>query len=278
MEFFEFYRRERWPTIFCPGCGIGIVMNALYRALDELNVDLDKVVFVSGIGCTGRVPGYINADSLHTTHGRPLAYATGIKLANPDLDVVVISGDGDLGAIGGNHLIHAARRNVDMTVIAVTNFIYGLTGGQVSPTTPHKMLSTTTPYGNWEYPFSLALLVAASGANYVARWTTSHPYQLKNAIKEAFETPGFSFVEVLSQCPENFGRRNRIADPPTLMRWMRERTMPLKDVMEEVSSPLELVDLNITGRFAIGKFVRRKRKTHGQLLRGEEDSLESLRG
>jgi 2-oxoglutarate ferredoxin oxidoreductase subunit beta len=170
---------------------------------------LEKTVVVSGIGCTGRAAGYIKLDSFHTTHGRAIPFATGLKLANPELKVVVISGDGDLAAIGGNHLIHAARRNIDITVLCVNNFIYGMTGGQLAPTTPLAARTTTSPYGNVEQPFNIPDLVAASGAVYVARWTTAHFRYLEKAIGEAIRKKGFSFVEAISPCPTYYGRANR---------------------------------------------------------------------
>ncbi len=262
MDFFNFYRKDRWPHQFCPGCGLGTIMNCLYKAFSNLKLDINRTVFVSGIGCTGRVPGYINADSLHTTHGRAIAFATGVKLANPDLNVIVISGDGDLFAIGGNHTIHAARRNIDIKVIAVNNANYGLTGGQMAPTTPYNMVTTTTPNGNKEYPFALADLVAAAGANYVARWTTAHPNQLVKSIEQAFLTKGFAFIEVVSQCPVNFGRRNRMGDPVFHLRWIREHSIPISKVEFDVKSPYDVMDLNTRGIYVIGELVKRDRPAY----------------
>jgi 2-oxoglutarate ferredoxin oxidoreductase subunit beta len=273
MEFFEFYRKDRWPHQFCPGCGLGTIMNGLYKAFNDLKMDINKTVFVSGIGCTGRVPGYINADSVHTTHGRPIAFAMGIKLARPDLNVVVISGDGDLFAIGGNHIIHAARRNIDIKVIAVNNATYGLTGGQLAPTTPHNMVTTTSPYGNKEHPFALAELVAAAGANYVARWTTAHPNQLVNSIKTALTTPGFTFVEVVSQCPVNFGRRNKMGDPVYHLRWIKEHSIPVSKVTFDVKSPFDFMDINFKGIYTIGEFVKRDRPPYGKSIEYENNVL-----
>ncbi|MGC8663490.1 MAG: thiamine pyrophosphate-dependent enzyme [Thermoplasmata archaeon] len=272
MDFFDFYRKDRWPHQFCPGCGLGTIMNAMYKAFNDLNMDINKTVFVSGIGCTGRVPGYINADSVHTTHGRALAFATGIKLSRPELNVITISGDGDLFAIGGNHIIHAARRNIDIKVIAVNNATYGLTGGQLAPTTPYSMITTTSPYGNREYPFALADLVAAAGANYVARWTTAHPNQLVNSLKQAFTTRGFSFVEVISQCPVNFGRRNKMGDPVFHLRWIKEHAIPLSKVSFDVKTPYDILDLNTKGLYIIGELVRRNRPVYGETLKEEDNS------
>ncbi len=271
MEFFEFYRKERWPHQFCPGCGLGTIMNTLYKAFNDSNLSLDNTVFISGIGCTGRVPGYINADSLHTTHGRALAFATGVKLANPSLNVVVISGDGDLFSIGGNHMIHAARRNLDLLVIAVNNGNFGLTGGQVAPTTPHLMRSTTTPEGNPDFPFALAEIVAAAGANYVARWSTAQPYQIVNSIKTAFKVKGFSFIEILSQCPVNFGRRNNMADPVKNFRWIRDHMVSIKQLGKDMDKIYNVMDLNIEGVYTFGELVKRDRIPLGAKVSVEEE-------
>ncbi len=271
MEFFEFYRKERWPHQFCPGCGLGTIMNTLYKAFNDSNLSLDNTVFISGIGCTGRVPGYINADSLHTTHGRALAFATGVKLANPSLNVVVISGDGDLFSIGGNHMIHAARRNLDLLVIAVNNGNFGLTGGQVAPTTPHLMRSTTTPEGNPDFPFALAEIVAAAGANYVARWSTAQPYQIVNSIKTAFKVKGFSFIEILSQCPVNFGRRNNMADPVKNFRWIKDHMVSIKQLGKDMDKIYTVMDLNIEGVYTFGELVKRNRIPLGSKVSVEEE-------
>lgn len=206
---------EHWlrsgQTAFCPGCGHGILLGAMVRALDEMGVDRKKLVFVSGIGCAAWIPSpNILADTLHTVHGRAVAYATGVKLAKPELTVIVVSGDGDLSSIGGNHLIHAARRDIDLTVICANNQIYGMTGGQVASTTPRGALSATTPHGNPERPFDLCRLVLAAGARYAARWPVTRPRPLADSIKRAVGMKGFTFVEVLSPCPTQFGRRNRL--------------------------------------------------------------------
>jgi 2-oxoglutarate ferredoxin oxidoreductase subunit beta len=205
----QYLREETLPSTFCSGCGAGEVTNSFIKAVKDLgHEDLSKFTFVSGIGCSSWITSpYFKADTLHTTHGRAIAFATGLKLANPELNVVVISGDGDLAAIGGNHLIHAARRNIDMTVICVNNYNYGMTGGQLGPTTFTGDRTSTSPYGNPERPFDISRLVAAAGANYVARWTTAHPVQAARAIRTALEKKGFSFVEMISQCPTSYGRR-----------------------------------------------------------------------
>jgi len=256
----KFLRKDRIPHIWCEGCGNGIILNCFARALDELNIDLDKVVVVSGIGCIGRVSGYTNTDSFHTTHGRPIAFATGVKLANPELKVVVISGDGDLFAIGGNHFIHAARRNLDIQVICANNFIYGMTGGQSGPTTPLDVWTTTTPYGNIEQAFNLVHLAAACGAVYTARWTTLHTRWLTESIKKALNKEGFSFIEVVSECPELYGRYNKMETAIKMMNWFKEAS-----VVEHFSDPAK-AEIT-TQRIVVGEFVDIEKPSYGRLLR-----------
>ncbi len=207
--YLRYLRPENVPTVFCPGCGIGIVMKALFQAFDELGYEtLERFVFVSGIGCSAWIPSpHILADSVHTLHGRAIPVATGIKLVKPNLNVLVIGGDGDIAGIGGNHLLHAARRNMDLMVIMINNQVYGMTGGQLAPTTPYGMKTTTTPYGNPEEPMDTCDIVASAGANYVARWTVGHYLQLKEAFKKALEKQGFRFVEAVSQCPSRVSSR-----------------------------------------------------------------------
>lgn len=208
---YKYLRLEAFPTPFCPGCGHGILLGAILRAIDELKLDIDKMVFVSGIGCGAWIPSpHFAADTLHALHGRAIAFATGVKLTNPELKVVVISGDGDIAAIGGNHLIHAARRNIGLTVICANNSIYGMTGGQVSPTTPQFAKTSTTVFGNPEPGFDLCKLVLACGPAYVARYTSYHIRPLINSLKKALTTNGFSFIDVISPCPTQFGRRNQL--------------------------------------------------------------------
>ncbi len=245
----DMLRSDRMPHIWCPGCGLGTNFTCYLEALKAIDTPLDKAAMVSGIGCTARVAGYINIDTFHTTHGRAIPFATGLKLANPDLNVTVFSGDGDLFAIGGNHFIHAARRNLDLTVICVNNFIYGMTGGQLGPTTPVGARATTAPYGNYEKPFSLPYLAAASGAVYVARWTTIHVRQLIGAIKEALEKPGFSFVEVLSPCPTAYGRGNKVGGGLDILRYYKE-----KSVIKNGADPKD-VDIDFQGEMTLGTFI-----------------------
>ena len=244
-----YLRMERLPHIWCPGCGLGLILNCFIRSLLKSRLDLDKVAVVSGIGCTGRAAGYVRLDSFHTTHGRAIPFATGLKLANLELKVVVFSGDGDLVAIGGNHLIHAARRNIDMTVVCVNNFIYGMTGGQLGPTTPLAARTTTTRRGNIEEPFNIPYLVAASGAVYVARWTTVQVRRLEKSITEALLKKGFSLVEVISPCPTYYGRMNKQATGLDIMKYYRDNSV-IKPGID-----LEDADIKLNGRIVTGKFV-----------------------
>ena len=227
-----YLRQEMWPSIFCTGCGIGNVLNYALRAVDTIGLDIDDIVFCSGIGCSSRLPGYIDADGLHTTHGRAIAFATGVKMADPDLNVIVFTGDGDCAGIGGNHFIHAARRNVDLTVICVNNYTYGMTGGQVSPTTPPGSRTTTTPYGNLEQPFDLCRLAIGAGAPYVARWTPGFPYETTDAIEKGIRKKGFSFVEILAPCPTGFGKENRLREAKDAWDWYRENSITRSKLLE----------------------------------------------
>jgi len=241
-------RTDRIPHIWCPGCGIGTAFSSCLVAMKESGIDLKKTVMVSGIGCSGRGAGYVNLDSYHTTHGRAIPFATGMKLANPELNVIVFSGDGDLFAIGGNHFIHAARRNVDLTIICVNNFNYGMTGGQVAATTPYLSKTTTTPMGNPDGPFNLPLMAYAAGATYVARWTILHARDLTDSIEEAILKRGFSFIEVLSPCPINYGRRNK-EKPLDTLRLYQEKTIIKND-----AHPTEL-GIDFDRGIILGKFV-----------------------
>ena len=255
----RFLRKEMIPHIWCAGCGNGIILNCFSRALDELNIDLNKVVVVSGIGCIGRISGYTNTDSFHTTHGRSIAFATGVKLAKPELKVVVISGDGDLFAIGGNHFIHAARRNMDIKVICANNFNYGMTGGQHGPTTPLDAWTTTTPYRNIEHPFNLVHLAAGSGAVYVARWTAFHVRRLTESIKKALQKEGFSFIEVITPCPEIYGRYNKMGTATDMMKWLIKAS--------EIRHGYDPAKAEITQtRIIVGEFVDIEKPSYGRLL------------
>jgi 2-oxoglutarate ferredoxin oxidoreductase subunit beta len=247
-------RSDRMPHIWCPGCGIGIVMRCYAQAILESNMVIKDHIVVSGIGCSGRVAGYMRIDSYHTTHGRAIPFATGIKLAKPQLTVTVFSGDGDLAAIGGNHLIHAARRNVDINVICVNNFNYGMTGGQVGPTTPFGAKGTTAPYGNPELPFNLPHLLTAAGANYVSRWTSLHVRQVMDEFSTMFTKKGFAFIEVLAPCPIGFGKLNRIDGGMDEMTLYRERC---ELVTEHTPEKDLVIDLREDRPIYVGNFIDR---------------------
>jgi 2-oxoglutarate ferredoxin oxidoreductase subunit beta len=242
----DYVREEIMPHRFCVGCGCGTVLNVFANAVNDSAIDPKRMVCVSGIGCSAWIPSpYFKADTLHTTHGRPIAFATGVKVMRPDLKVVVIAGDGDISGIGGNHLIHAARRNIDLTVLMVNNSIYGMTGGQVAPTTPIGIKTTTTPYGNIEAPFKVADLVLAAGASFVARWTTFHVFQLKRAMEKALHHKGFSFVEIVSQCPDNYGRRIGMKNGTEFLKMYKQKSIRLAKA--ETMSEEELGDKIVVG-------------------------------
>jgi len=259
----SFLRMDRIPHIWCSGCGIGIVVSCFVRALQRSKRDIDKVSVVSGIGCTGRIAGYFKVDSFHTTHGRPIPFATGLKVARPDMDVWVISGEGDLVSIGGNHLIHAARRNVDLKVICVNNFTYAMTGGQVGPTAPVHSIATTTPYGAFERPFNLPFLAESCGAVYVARWTTFHVRQLVRSLREIMEKPGFCFVEVIAPCPTIYQRRNRLGDGMAAMRYYKEKSKVIN------GADTRGTDIDLGGKIVVGRFIDRDRSTLLESMRKE---------
>jgi len=254
----EILREDRLPHIWCPGCGLGTVLGCFARAMLASGIPLDRHAVVSGIGCTGRVPGYLKVDGFHTTHGRAIPFATGLVIANPDLVVTVFSGDGDLVAIGGNHLIHAARRNVDLNVICVNNFNYGMTGGQLGPTTPQGAVTTTSPYGFHEDPFNLPRLLAACGAVFVARWTCLHVRQLEATMLRAFQKRGFRFIEVLAPCPVGFGRPNDLGEGIDEM-WFYRRQADY-----DPQAALEMLELSMRkdSKIVCGVFVDTERPTY----------------
>ncbi|HPE29520.1 MAG TPA: thiamine pyrophosphate-dependent enzyme, partial [Candidatus Mcinerneyibacteriales bacterium] len=226
QEYLKYIRENVFPSTFCPGCGHGILLNAFVSALGELNYDQDNLVLVSGIGCGGWIASpHMNTDTLHTTHGRAIPFAIGVKMANPKLKVVVISGDGDLTTIGGNHLIHAARRRIPITVICGNNNIYGMTGGQASATTPVGAKTMTTPLGNDYRPFDLVKLVKGAGGEHVYRFTAFHAMQMKKAFKEALQRDEFSFFDIITGCPVQYGRRNDLRDPAKMIQWMKEESV-----------------------------------------------------
>jgi len=220
---------KKFPHVWCPGCGNGIVLGSFIRAVERLKLQKNDIVFASGIGCSGRITTYVDLNTIHTTHGRALTFATGIKLANPSLNVIAVMGDGDATAIGGNHFIHAARRNLDLTAIIINNQIYGMTGGQVSPTTPYGANSTTSAFSNIEHAFSIAELAVAAGASFVARGTVYHATMLDRLIEMGIRKNGFSVVEVMSNCHVQFGRRNEMGDPVTMLKWLKNHAVTRED-------------------------------------------------
>jgi len=248
----QYLRRDRLPYMWCPGCGHGIILNALIRAIHQAGIERDKLVVVSGIGCSGRASTYLDCDTLHTTHGRALAFATGIKLANPELHLIVLTGDGDAAAIGGNHLIHAARRNIGITCICMNNNIYGMTSGQYSPETPEGAYATTAPYGNIDHPFDLCALVQAAGASYVARSTTYHARAMEKLMLKGLQNDGFSFIEVVEQCPTYFGRKNKLGEPFDMMRLLKERAVP-------ASKAAAMTPEELAGRIVVGELHHQPR-------------------
>ncbi len=247
FDYGKYLRAEKFPLIWCSGCGDGIVLKAMLRAIDRTGLSKDEIVMVSGIGCSSRLPGYVDFNTLHTTHGRAIAFATGVKLARPELTVIVVTGDGDATAIGGNHYIHAARRNIDLTVVLFNNWIYGMTGGQVSPTTPFGRRASTAPFGNAENAFNVSGLAEAAGASFVARETVYRPQVLDKLIEQAIRKKGFSVVEVFTPCPTGYGRRNKLRTAVDNMAWLRDNTVPRSkaDKMDKT----ELKDKIVTGIF-----------------------------
>jgi 2-oxoglutarate ferredoxin oxidoreductase subunit beta len=245
----KYIRKGAQPHTHCSGCGNGIIAQSFLRAVDAVGVPKEKLVCVAGIGCSGWIPSpFFDVDTLHVTHGRPIAFATGVKLGNPNLEVAVFTGDGDASAIGGNHLIHAARRNIGVKVICVNNMIYGMTGGEVAPTTPRGVKTTTTPFGNLERPFDLSRLVVAAGGTYVARWTTYHVPALVAAMKKALTRRGFAFLEVVSHCPVHYGRRIGISDSVEMMRWFQKQSVTIEKVRG-------MSEQELAGKFVVGEFV-----------------------
>lgn len=256
----DLLRVDRIPHIWCPTCGLGIVLNAFLTAIRDSGIPRQDLVIVSGIGCTGRAAGYVNLDSFHTTHGRAVPFAIGLKLGNPNLRVVIISGDGDLISIGGNHLIHAARRNMDLTVICVNNFNYAMTGGQFGPTTPLGAKLTTAPYGSFEHPFNIPFLADSCGATYVARWTVLHVRQLIQTFQEALLHPGFSFVEVISPCPTVYGRRNQLGSGLEIVKYYQENSVVRNDI------DTRECEITYQGPIVVGRFVQKRKPTYLEMM------------
>lgn len=238
---YDYLRHDKkFPHVWCPGCGNGIVLGSLIRSIDSLDIKKDEMVLASGIGCSGRMPVYVDFNTLHTTHGRALTFATGIKLANPSLTVLTVMGDGDSTAIGGNHFIHAARRNLDLTAIIINNQIYGMTGGQYSPTTPYGACATTAIHGHIEHAFSISELAVTAGASFVARSTVYHAQLLDKLIAQGVRKKGFSVIEVISNCHVQYGRRNKMSDPVTMMQWFKDHAVSVEKAAKLESE--ELVD------------------------------------
>ena len=256
----EYLAENRLPTIWCPGCGNGIVLKAIAGAFADLGLDRRKTAAVSGIGCWGWADDYLAVNAFHGTHGRALAFATGIKLANPELTVVVLMGDGDGATIGGNHLIHAARRNVDLTAVVVNNYNYGMTGGQYSGTTPRGSITSTSPLGHVEDPFDLCALTAAAGAPFVARGSVCGGENLRVLIRRGLEHRGFSFVEAASVCPTHFGRRNGLRTPVEAYHWLRDHS-----VSRERAAGLSEEELH--GKQVLGVFADRQSEDYGTRYR-----------
>lgn len=252
MSVYDYIKAKQFPLFTCPGCTHGTVTNAFVRVADELKLDKDKTVIVCAIGCAGRIPTFLDFGVLRVTHGRALAFATGVKLARPDVQVIVMMGDGDALAIGGNHFIHAARRNIDITAIVCRNEIYGMTGGQYAPTTPRGAFATTAPYGMLEPPFDTCKVAEGAGATFVARSDAYHVTHLHKMMKKALQHKGFAVLEVLTSCPTQFGRRNKLADPVKMLERLREVT-----VMKEQADRMTPEELE--GKFVIGEFVNTKR-------------------
>jgi 2-oxoglutarate ferredoxin oxidoreductase subunit beta len=247
----EYLRHEKkFPHVWCPGCGNGIVLGALIRAIDRTGFTKDDIVLVSGIGCSGRMSVYVDFNTLHTTHGRALTFATGVKLANPRLQVIVVMGDGDATAIGGNHFIHAARRNINLTALIINNNTYGMTGGQYSPTTPYGAKSATSPYGHLEHPFSIAELAITAGAAWVGRSTVYHAALLDQLIEAAILKKGFAVVEAISHCHTLYGRKNLMGGPADMMRWQKE-------VAVRVEKAKTMSEAELAGKITIGVLTDR---------------------
>lgn len=245
----NYFRTNSLPHIWCPGCGNGIVTHSIVEAIDNLNLDRDKVCIVSGIGCSSRASGYLDFNTLHTTHGRALTFATGIKMANPNLEVIVITGDGDCSAIGGNHLIHASRRNIDITTIVYNNNIYGMTGGQYSPTTPKGDKGTTAPYGNIDTDFDLCNLTAGAGATYVGRATVFNPKLIVKLIENGIKNKGFSFIETVTTCPTYYGRKNKKGSAVDMMRYLKDNSINIEEARK-------LEDSKIKDKIIVGELYK----------------------
>lgn len=260
MNCMDYLKTEKFPLFWCPGCGNGVVLGAIARAFADLDLTRENTVVVTGIGCWGKADDYVTTNSFHGTHGRALAFGTGIKLANPQLDVVVLMGDGDGVTIGGNHFIHAARRNVDVTAIVVNNLNYGMTGGQYSATTPETRITSTSRLGHIEQGFDICKLAEAAGAPFVARATPFNPVQMKNLIRDGMRKKGFSMIEVIAPCPTHYGKNNGFKSAPEMLRWFDERSIGVEKARQ--MAPDELAD-----KIVVGKMVDRESEDYGTKYR-----------
>jgi len=247
MDYEKYLRIQKFPLIWCPGCGDGIALKAILRAIDRIGLDRNEICMVSGIGCSSRTSGYVDVNTLHTTHGRALTFATGVKMARPEMTVIVVTGDGDATAIGGNHFIHAARRNIDITVILYNNWIYGMTGGQASPATPAGARASTAPYGAIEPNFDIAALAAGAGASFVARETVAKPLALDKLIERAIRKKGFSLVEAMVPCPTTYGRRNKAGDGAAMTKYLKDHSVSAAKAA--TLPPEKLPEAIVTGVF-----------------------------
>jgi len=262
---------KRFPSLWCPGCGDGIFLGALLRAIDKSGYTKDQIVLVSGIGCSGRITAYADFNTLHTTHGRALTFATGIKLAKPELKVIAIMGDGDAIAIGGNHFIHAARRNIEITAIVINNSVYGMTGGQLSPATPLEMKTATSPYGNLENPFDICKLAEAAGSVFVARSAVYHVKLMEKLISKAINKRGFAVLEIISQCPTQYGRRVGLSSAAEMMKWQRDNTVT-------VEKAKGLSEEELRGKIRIGVLVDKEVLSYQERLESLRESLKEQVG
>ncbi len=267
MAIKDYIRGRFFPHMWCPGCGHGIVLNSLLRAVEKLGMSKNEIVMVSGIGCSARISGYVDFHSMHTLHGRALAFATGIKMSRPGLNVIVPMGDGDAMAIGGNHFIHAARRNIDITAIVMNNRIYGMTGGQYSPLSGVGVMATTTPYGNIDHEFDIVEMARAAGASFVARTTTYHAKQATDLIRQAIIHEGFSVVEILSQCPVQFGRRNKGGSAAEMMETYKTNTTPIGSKAKKENS--DLIERGIFVQKDIPEYCNEYDKIIEQAMKGQ---------
>jgi len=247
FDYEKYIRKGTLPHIWCAGCGHGILMKSIIRAIAKLELDKNKIAVVSGIGCVSRMTGYLDFNTLHTTHGRAITFATGLKMVRPDMTIILVCGDGDAVAIGGNHFIHACRRNIDLKMIVANNYIYGMTGGQVAPTTPIDDISTTTPYGNIDREFDICRLAEGAGATFVARTTSFHTEQMDQLIIQAIKHKGFSVIDVIDACWTVYGRRNKFKDHVAMLKWQRDIALPLKAA--ERMKPEDVKGKILTGIF-----------------------------